>query len=185
MDSFDTEQELMQRIAGGDTAAYRELVTRHLTLSLRFTQRMVGIRADAEDIVQEAFFKLWTTAASWQPRAKISSWLYRVLYNACMDHHRKVIHFSHQAIEQIVDDTPSPEEILGEDQQARRVRFALARLPDRQRAALVLSYYEELSDHEAASVLGISTGAFEQLLFRARAKLRAALTAAEETRHHG
>ena len=167
-----TDHELMRRAGQGELPAYRQLVARHLDRSVAFSQRMLGSRADAEDVVQEVFLKVWEQAPSWQPRAAFSTWLYRVLYNACLDHKRKVVPFTVVEMEQLEDSSPTPDRQCEQSQQARQVQQALALLPARQRSALVLSYYDELSNQAAAEVMGVALGAFQQLLFRARQALR-------------
>lgn len=167
-----TDNELMRRAGQGELPAYRQLVVRHLSRSVGFAQRMLGSRADAEDVVQDVFLKVWEQAPSWRPRAAFSTWLYRVLYNACLDHKRKVVPFAAVEMEQIEDSAPSPASQCEQSQQVRQVQKALAVLPERQRAALVLSYYDELSNQAAAEVMGVALGAFQQLLFRARQALR-------------
>ena len=79
----------MQRIARQDAAAYRMLVARHLNFCVRFAERMLGSRADAEDVVQEVCLRIWNDAGKWKPEAKFTTWLYRVMTNACIDHKRK------------------------------------------------------------------------------------------------
>ena len=73
MDLIDTDNELMRRAGKGDTAAYRLLVTRHLSRCVRFAERMLGNRQDAEDVVQEACLKLWHQAPAWEPKAQVST----------------------------------------------------------------------------------------------------------------
>ena len=185
MECGDTDHELMRRIAGGDSGAYRVLLGRYLSVSVRFAERMLASRAEAEDIVQEAFFKVWSGASAWQPRAKFSTWLYRVIFNACIDHKRKVIRFAAVDLAAVEDNAPSALEVLSQQQQAAQVREALAVLPERQRAALILSYYEGLGNQEAADILGVPLGAFQQLLFRARQGLRRHLIGEGEEQKNG
>lgn len=175
----DTDHALMQRIAQRDSAAYRQLVGRHANRCLRVAERMLGSRADAEDITQEACLKIWREAPRWQPQAKFSTWLYRVVLNACMDHRRKVVPITGLDMDGIAAEQPDEEHT----QQRRQVRAALARLPERQRAALVLSYYEGLSNQESAATLGVSLGAFQQLLLRARHALKQELLPQKEIGH--
>jgi len=174
--SVDPDHALMLRIAGADMLAYRELVDRHLDRSVRVAERMLGNRQDAEDIVQEVCLKVWKEAPRWRPQAKFSTWLYRVLVNACIDWRRKVVPFVDTDMDGIEDGRCGDDERLIEQEDSRRVRDALQTLPARQRAAVVLSYYEELTNQQAADVLGLTLGAFQQLLFRAKQKLKGHLT---------
>lgn len=171
------DAELMRAVAQHDSRAFTCLVQRHLGWALGFAERMLGARHEAEDLVQTAFLRVWQGAARWEPSAKFSTWLYRVLYNLCMDHFRARSAAAQEPLddamaEVLADQTPGIEDRLCAVQRDAGVRAALARLPERQRAALVLRYYEELSQNEAAAVLGLSEGALESLLSRGRATLR-------------
>ena len=166
------DHELMAAVARRDGRAFERLVQRHLGWSLGFVERMLGSRAEAEDLVQTAFLRVWQGAARWEPKAKFSTWLYRVLHNLCMDQFRTRRAGSEALDEALPDETPGSEERMIGLQREERVRAALAALPARQRAALVLCYYEERSQAEAAALLGVSEGALESLLSRARATLR-------------
>lgn len=172
MDSEEDDHALMRRIAQQDSVAYRQLVRRHLNFCVRFSERMLGNRQDAEDVAQEVCMKIWHEAPHWQPRAKFTTWLYRVLFNACTDRRRKIIPFGQVDLDIIPDPAPNADEGLIERERAQAVQAALQRLQPRQRAALVMSYYEGIGNQEAADSLGIALGAFQQLLFRARATLK-------------
>lgn len=166
------DQELMAAVARQDSRAFARLVDRHLAWSLRFVERMLGAREEAEDLVQTAFLRVWQGASRWQPNAKFSTWFYRVLHNLCMDHFRRRVPGTEVLDESLVAEGPSQEQRLAECQRAERVRAALAALPQRQRAAIVLCYYQECSQAEAAAALGVSEGALESLLSRGRAGLK-------------
>jgi RNA polymerase sigma-70 factor (ECF subfamily) len=115
---------------------------------------------------------VWQGASRWEPQAKFSTWLYRVLHNLCMDHFRARGAPTEALDEALPDGAPTSEERVAGTQRAARVRAALATLPERQRAAIVLCYYEERSQAEAATLLGVSEGALESLLARGRAALK-------------
>lgn len=167
------DQELMAAVGRRDGRAFARLVERHLGWSLGFAERMLGARHEAEDLVQTAFLRVWQGAARWEPKAKFSTWLYRVLHNLCMDQFRvRSAAGSEPLDEELADEAPGSEERVSGMQREARVRAALAALPARQRAALVLCYYEERSQAEAAALLGVSEGALESLLSRGRATLR-------------
>ena len=175
-----SDHELLQRTAQGDMRAYRELVGRHLNRSVKIAERMLGNRQDAEDVVQETCLKIWKEAPRWKPKAKFSTWLYRVLLNACLDRKRKVVPIMTDELEELMDGQPIAEEMMIGRQRSEGVRYALSQLPDRQRAAIVLNYYEEMSNQDAADAMGIGLGAFQQLLFRAKQNVRAFLVEEEE-----
>jgi RNA polymerase sigma-70 factor, ECF subfamily len=172
----------MAAVCKRDSHAFACLAQRHAGWALGFTERMLGSRHEAEDVVQTAFLRVWQGAAKWEPSAKFSTWLYRVLYNLCMDQFRARGKAAWQPLDDLIADTvvsaaPSIEEHLWGQQRDAQVRTALASLPASQRDAMVLRYYEELPQAEAAALMGVSEGALESLLSRARATLRTTLRA--------
>lgn len=171
------DHELMMAVGRRDHDAFARLVERHYGWALGFTDRMLGTRHEAEDVVQTAFLRVWRGAARWEPNAKFSTWLYRVLYNLCMDqlrarHATASEPLEGELVEALADEALDSEERVSGLQRGACVRAALDRLPVRQRAALVLCYYEERSQAEAAALLGVSEGALESLLSRGRATLK-------------
>ncbi len=169
----DADAPLMRRIGQKDVDAYRLLVKKYLNRALNFTERMVGNRSDAEDITQEAFLKVWKEAGRWEPKASFGTWFRKVLYNLCIDFIRKSRPLTtNTELEDTASEIPDAEKNLISLEVSNQVKQALQELPERQRAALILFYYEELSQNEAAEVLEVSVSALEALLFRARATLR-------------
>ena len=166
-------------------SAYRKLVGRYMDYCVRFAERMLGNRSDAEDVTQEVCLKIWRESAKWQPQAKFSTWLYRVMFNACIDHKRRVVPFSVGDLIETADTSSNPEETLREKESAKRVISALQKLPERQRAAVVLSYYEEIKNQQAADVMEIDLGGFQSLLFRARQNLKEELIGIETEEENG
>ena len=167
-----SDHELILCVARRDIVAYRELVSRHLGRCMKVAERVLGNQQDAEDVVQEACLKIWNDADKWRPKAKFSTWLYKVIVNACLDRRRKIVPLAVADLEFVIDDKLGADEIMIEEERWVSVRNALQRLPDRQRVAVVLSYYEGLSNQEAADAMGVLLGAFQQLLFRAKQKLK-------------
>jgi len=174
LDFYDPDYDLILLVGKGNIIAYRELVHKHLNKGLRIAERMLGNRSrqDAEDIMQEVCLKIWDGAYKWKPEAKFSTWLYRVIINACIDYNRKVASFSDIEIGEIIDPSPNADEVMIKNNIAIKVKVALGKLPDRQRAAIVLSYYEGVSNQESAHIIGVRLGAFQQLLFRAKQNLK-------------
>ncbi len=168
----DSDAVLTARAAGGDRLAYAALVRRHLPRIYALTRRMLGNEAAAEDAAQEALLRLWTHASSYDPsKAMLSTWLTRIATNLCLDRLRK------RQEEQWDDsyDPPLPasqEKTVGDRQLTERVDAALQALPERQRMALVLCHYEDLSMAEAATAMQTSVEAVESLLSRARRSLK-------------
>lgn len=169
---------LMERIAGGDPGAYRELVQRHLRGVHVFVYRMLGNRAEAEEVCQESFLRLWKQASTYVPRAKPSTWLYRIAHNLAIDQLRR----RRRDVGEGVDELPAsgrPSLHLHDKQVAEAVQRALEALPERQRAAISLVHYQGMSNAEAAEVLGVKLRALESLLARGRRLLRELLAAYE------
>lgn len=179
----DPDSGLLERIAKGDHAAYALFVDRHLDRLLAFVQRTLVSRDDAEDVVQEAFLKVWTHANRWQDRGtKASTWLHQIALNLCRDRWRKERGNTVELDENLRSDGTEPEQQLLEDDQALRVHTALQQLPDRQRVAVVLTHFQGMTNPEAAVILSCSVEAMESLLSRARRTLRHTLLDEQHTR---
>lgn len=175
-----SDEELIERTAGGDEAAFRSLVGRHTQRSLRLAQRMTGNASDAEEVVQEAFLRLWSKADTWQRgRGKFTTWFFRIVVNLCLDRRRRPGFLPLETAGDPPDPRPGATAKIYEDEVGRAVAGALAELPERQRAAVVLSYYEEMSNQEAATALSVSVSALEALLVRARRTLKTRLASLE------
>ncbi len=168
----DEDAVLILRTAGGDRAAYAALVRRQLPRVLAVARRMLGSEAQAEEAAQDALLRLWTHAASYQPeKARLSTWLTRITANICLDRLRKKGEESWPENFDIAEPAVQDRHVM-EDQVAARVNAALQKLPERQRLALILCHYEEMSMAEAAGVMETTAEAVESLLSRARRSLR-------------
>jgi RNA polymerase sigma factor (sigma-70 family) len=173
----DPDTELVARTGRGDRAAAQALMARHLPGMLALARRMLSGRAEAEDCVQEAFLKVWTHAARWQPgKAKFETWIYRVTLNQCYDRLRRKPTVDLEAAAEIPDGAPDPEKSLEDAGTAAVIEAALQELPERQRAAILLCHYQERGNIEAAEILGVSVEALESLLARGRRTLRMKLS---------
>lgn len=168
-----TDEHLARSVAGGDSAAFALLVRRHSTRFFKVAYGVVLNRQDAEDVVQDAFLKLWNGKAQWREGGnnRFTTWFYRVVYNQAIDQLRKKPPFH------VVEDTyPSgdmpADEAVAEKETSRIVDAALGGLPERQRTALLLVYKEELPQAECAEIMGISVKALESLLSRGKATLK-------------
>lgn len=173
----DPDAELLARIGRGEPRAVREMVARKLPRLLSLAQRMLGQRGEAEEVAQEAFVRIWKQAPHWRPgHARFDTWLHRVALNLCYDRLRgRRDEEPYGEEHDVADPAPAPDEALQATQRSERVSAALAALSTRQREALVLQYYQELSNSETAALMDISIEALESLLARARRKLRAQL----------
>ena len=169
----DPDGDLVARIADGDHAAARALMARHLPRVLNLSRRMLGSRAEAEDVAQDVFLRVWTHAARWQPgAAKFETWLHRVAMNLCYDRLRRKKPTNIDAIPEPIDPAPGPAGTLFLAQLGAAVDAALNALPERQKEAIVLCHHQGLSNIDAADVLGVSVEALESLLSRGRRTLK-------------
>ena len=142
---------------------------------------MLGDGTEAEDVTQEAMLRLWRLAPDWQEgRGAVATWLYRVTANLCLDRLRRRRETSADAVPELADDAPDAVGRLAAADRAAALDAALARLPDRQRLAVVLRHLEERGNPEIAELLDTSVEAVESLLARARRALAADLAGRRE-----
>ncbi len=169
----ETDEVLLERIGRGDKAAASSLVMRKLPRLLSLGRRLLNDAAEAEDVAQETLVRTWKQARDWVPgKARIDTWMHRVALNLCYDRlRRRRITVSPDDVE-IIDEADGPVVQLEQAQMAQRMQAAIASLPERQRTAITLSYYQELSNIDAAAVMEVSIEALESLLARARRSLR-------------
>ena len=175
--SIESEDaDLLVRVGRGDQAAFRALVDRHLSAMLLIARRMLRDEAEAEDMAQEAFLRLWRSSGNLELGAHgVRPWLRRVVSNLCIDRVRSGARVT--VTDEVPEQVEEPTQLRSlEDQEAgKRVDIALKDLPERQRLALTLFHYEGLSQIEVGRAMGISDEAVESLLARARRTLKAAL----------
>lgn len=167
---------MLAAAAGGNAGAFRVLVDANLPQLLATARRLLGDASEAEDIAQEALLRLWRNASSLDVDSRgVGPWLARVATNLAIDRLRNARRLE---VRDELPDIPIAAEqlvILTSRAESERVLEALDALPDRQRVALTLFHFEELSQREVAETLDISEDALESLLARGRRKLRALL----------
>ena len=169
---------LLARSASGDRRAFDAIVTRYGPVALRIAARMTLDRQSAEDIAQEAMVRMWQRASEFDARrARLSTWLYRIVVNLCIDSRRRLQPLPLPEGFDPVDPSTNAVEAMEVDERSAALARAIDELPSRQRAALTLVYDEGLSGADAAQVIGVSAKAVERLLARARARLRELLAA--------
>jgi RNA polymerase sigma-70 factor (ECF subfamily) len=175
-DTRNDEAVLVAEAGAGDSRAFGVLMERHLGVVVSVARRMLRDDAEAEDVAQEAFLRLWRSGATLEiGPAGIRPWLRRVVSNLCLDRVRG------QGRVKVVEELPEVPEpakqlaALESQDVQRRVEVAMQKLPDRQRLALTLFHFEGLSQIEIGNVLGVSDEAVESLLSRARRQLKADL----------
>jgi RNA polymerase sigma-70 factor (ECF subfamily) len=140
----------------------------------RLAARVLGDSHEAEEMVQSAFLKFWQYPHKWDGGLglKFSTWFYRVVLNLCLDFKRKQGRVLLSDTLPETDWTPGTEETLAAHQQKNRIKQLLRELPERQRTALQLCFYEGLSNQEAAEVMGLKLKALQSLLMRAKGRLK-------------
>ena len=174
--SADPDEDLVRRVGQGDPAAIQAMVARKLPRMLALAQRLLGDPVEAEDVAQDALMRAWRQAPRWVPgRAKFDTWLHRVALNLCYDRLRRRREAPTAFLPDRPDEGAAPDRGLLAADVGAAVNAALGRLPDRQREAIVLCHYQDLSNIEAAELMGISVEALESLLSRGRRALRLAL----------
>ncbi len=186
-----SDEALMARIGQGDEAAYQTLVRRHLGPCTGLAARILFHQNDAEEVMQEAFIRLWRHAPSWKTEgAKFTTWFYRVIMNLCIDHQRKTNRRPKAAFslgsgtdeatelqDRLADEAISADQLIAQKETKAEVQHAIQALPERQKMAISLCYLQELSNREAADIMDINIKALESLLSRGRKRLAIQLEA--------
>jgi len=171
------DEALLVMFANGDATAARELAGRHLPRVLRFATRQLADRTEAEDVAQEAMLRLWRIAPDWRAgEAKVSTWLYRVTANLCIDRIRR--RRSSVALDAADEPTETRAGVVAgliEADRAAALQAALAKLPDRQRQAVVLRHLEGLDNPSIAEVMDTGVEAVESLIARGKRALASML----------
>ncbi|WP_137150935.1 RNA polymerase sigma factor [Devosia sp. FKR38] len=185
MDDVSTSDEaLVAEVAGGSQRALRLLMDRHMARAIRLADRMSGNTSHGDEIGQEAFVRVWHHARRFDPgRARFSTWLYQIVVNLALDRRRRRQHAPLEYAQHVASAEESGEDRLLRNERDQLAAAALATLPERQRAAIALFYYEGLSGREGAAVLDVSEKSFESLLSRGRAACRQFV--AEQARKNG
>jgi len=184
---IDPDGELLKRIARGDDDAFKTLFDRHYRLAYSVIYRHIGVQSAAEDLVQEAFLRVYRNAAKWEPSAKFSTWFYTIVSNLCLNFKRdrardrlRLLGSDEDGgnpLEQLAGvNDPEPDDEDDRAQKSRVIRDALDELPANQRMALILSKYENKSYEEIAEVLDSTVAAVKSMTARARETLRAKLS---------
>lgn len=169
----ESDEALMAAIVARHQRAFRILMGRHMARAIRVAQRVVRNAAEADDIGQEAFLRIWSKAESFDPKvARFTTWMYRIVLNLAFDRARKPALAPLEEAAEIRSDDPEPIERIIATQQRLALERAMAQLSERQRGAIALFHMEGLSGEESARAMNLSAKAFESLLARARATLR-------------
>jgi len=181
-DGLSEDIILMARVVKKDKAAYEALLGLYMSNVFQFCYGILQDKNQAEDITQDVFLKLWKNASSWEPKGRVKSWLLRVAHNLSIDEIRKRKPLTDlDSVEDFLFTCEvSPEEAVHKGMVEDVVKDALLKLPTRQKAAVMLSYYSLCSNKEGADIMGVTVEAFESLLARGKLKLKSVLDNIEE-----
>lgn len=196
----DEDGALFQKVATGDRAAFAQLFDRHQARVVRFCARFVGDAAQAEELAQDVFVKLFKSAGQYRPSARFTTFLFRVATNHCLNELRRPWHRHEQAETTMHDDEPGviegaggaemPDETLEAREVEAAVQRALARMSERERAAFTMCRFEGLAYRDIAFALQASEPAIKSLIHRATLHvvaqldaLKAAITPAQGVAH--
>jgi RNA polymerase sigma-70 factor (ECF subfamily) len=168
------DETLLRRIQQGDHEAFGSLVHRHAKRFYGVAYRILQHRDDAEDLVQSAFLKLWERPELWDQRkqAKFTTWFYTVVTNLSLDYVKRKKPLPLPDDGDFMDGRPSQDDLLDQKERRDLVDHLIHELPERQQLALTLCFYEELSNQEAADIMGVNLKALQSLLMRAKATLK-------------
>lgn len=173
------DHELLALVQDGNGSAFAVLVERHTDRFYRLAFRYLQNKEAAEDIVQEAFLKLWENPGRWRPErgSKFTTWFYRIVVNLCLDQRKKKKAAPLDDESAVIDDREPVDDAMIRKQRQDRVEKEIAALPERQRTALNLCFDGNLSNQEAAAVMGIKLKALQSLIMRAKTILKERLKA--------
>jgi len=183
--TLDYDAELMIRVKAGDDASFGLLLEKHRSPVIHFLYRMVQNRAVAEELAQEVFLRVYRSRSTYEPTAKFTTWLFRIATHLALNslrdgkNQRSEARLDNESAEaparQVSDGRPSVEQVMVYQTRLEEVRQAVAGLPDKQRAAVLMHKYQEMEYSQIAKVLNCSESAVKSLLFRAYETLRARL----------
>ncbi len=183
--ALDYDAELMLRVKEGDGASFGVLLDKHRLSVVHFLHRMVQNHAVAEELAQEVFLRVYRSRSTYEPTAKFTTWLFRIATHLALNSLRDGKNERSQErldddssdlpVRQVSDRRPTVEQNMVYQARLEEVRRAVAGLPEKQRAAVLMHKYEEMEYSQIAKVLSCSESAVKSLLFRAYETLRARL----------
>ena len=190
--ALENDAQLMLRVKEGDGASFELLLDKYRASVISYLYRMVQSQSVAEELAQEVFFRVYRSRSTYEPTAKFTTWLFRIAthlaLNSLRDHRseRGQQSLDEETAEspriQVMDHRRNREQELVAEARLEEVRRAVAELPEKQRAAVLMHKYQEMDYAQIAGVLGCSTSAVKSLLFRAYEALRFRLQHLAETR---
>jgi RNA polymerase sigma-70 factor (ECF subfamily) len=186
---MSADTDLISRAAGGDASAFQALVERHRAMVYRIAYQFAGNHHDAEDIAQEVFIKVYRSLDRFRQDAQLTSWMYRIVMNACIDHRRRHrlnanAAFGDEAEHRMLnapEETPGPEDCAYAGEIGEVLEVEIRRLPKGQRVVFLMRHYQGMKLCEIAEALGLAEGTVKRQLHAAVHRLREALAQARVT----
>jgi RNA polymerase sigma-70 factor (ECF subfamily) len=179
----ESDAELVARVWQGDEAAFEQLVLRHQRYVFNLAYRVLGDYAEAEDVTQEAFLRVWRGLSGFRGQARFTTWLYRIVHNLCLNRlprlRRELLQIEPPE-EILANPAPSPPDLFDARERLAFLHAQLDRLPEKYRLVLTLRYLQEFSYAEIAAALDVPMGTVKTHLHRARRLLRERLRQWEE-----
>jgi len=168
------DEHLLKLIIAGDHSAFSELVIRHTKKYYSIAYRVLFSRDDSEDVVQEAFLKIWKNPENWESsrNVKFTTWFYRVVINLCLDYKKKNKFDTSNNYNEIESHSNTQDGIIEMKERQKMLDKYLLQLPERQQIALNLCFYESVSNKEAAEIMDINLKALQSLIMRAKTNLK-------------
>lgn len=173
------EKQLIEHLKNGDEFIYKYVYDQYSQMVFSVCFRMTGNKEEAEDAVQDVFIKLFNSINTFREESKLSTWIYRIALNICINRSRRkklvsilsLNYFEEKGENEMATEKQTPEDELDKSEIQNIVQAAIDRLPAKQKTAIILSRYEELSYNEISKVMGLSISSVESLLFRAKENL--------------
>ena len=186
---MSADTDLISRAAGGDVSAFQAIVERHRSMVYRIAYQFAGNHHDAEDIAQEVFIKVYRSLGRFRQDAQLTSWMYRIVMNACIDHRRRsrpgvAVPVGEEAEQRILDtpeERPGPEASAYAGELGHLLESEIGRLPNGQRVVFIMRHHQGMKLCDIAEALGLAEGTVKRQLQAAVHRLRQALTSANIT----
>src|SRR5687767_1655393 len=169
------DREAVEACQRGDREAFDRLVERYQRDVYRLCYRYLNNHDDANDAAQEAFLRAYRAIGSFRGDSAFSTWLYRIAVNSCLNFRAARKPAADELPDALADPRPGAQSRVEWDERSRQVREAVSRLPDRQRATVILKVYHDLTHEEVAGILGATVGTVKANLFHALGNLRKTL----------
>lgn len=163
-----SDEELMRRTANGDLAAFNKIVLRYQHSAWRLASRFLDDPSEVEDVAQEAFIRIFETAPRYRMSASFKTYFYRILVHLCIDANRKKRELPADNIDDYTSADLDPAQRMYDRDREKKVQDAIRKLPSRQRTAIILKEFIELTYNDIADIMHTSTKSVERLLARAR-----------------